>query len=171
MKEKEWCFLYTLELTIAVGASNVTKMFFRDLRPSFVFWNLKEGKHFCENDYGMPSSHTFLVFNLLSTVLTLLSHEFTHIKKSTMMKISIGCMTVVSATRIFLGVHSISQVTIGCLMGVTLYFGVEYYKPWLLVKIIHPLTRKRENRLKSLKKVAMFMCIYTATIFVVFLVC
>lgn len=56
----------------------------------------------------MPSSHTFLVFNLLSTVLTLLCHEFTNIKKSTMMKISIGLMAIVSATRIFLGVHSIS---------------------------------------------------------------
>lgn len=100
--------LYTLELTLAAGLSNVIKMLFRDLRPSFVFPVLKEGKHFCENDYGMPSSHTFLVFNLLSTVLTLLSHEFTHIKKNTMMKISVGFMLVVSATRIFLGVHSIS---------------------------------------------------------------
>lgn len=91
-----------------MGISNVFKMFFRDLRPSFLYLNLKEGNHFCENDYGMPSSHTFLVFNLLSTTLTLFSHEFQHIKKATMIKISVSFMVIVSATRIFLGVHTIS---------------------------------------------------------------
>lgn len=34
-------------------------------RPSFLYENLRsDNKHFCENDYGMPSSHTFLVVTL-----------------------------------------------------------------------------------------------------------
>lgn len=41
----------------------------------------------------------------------------------------------------------------GCLIGITLFFGVEFYKPWLLEKIIHPLTQKNKNKQNSLKRV------------------
>lgn len=56
-------------------------------------------------------------------------------------------------------------------MGITLYFGVEYYKPFLLKKIIYPLTRKREDKNKSLKIVVKFLICYTAVITVIFLLC
>ena len=61
-KYKKDAIFYSLLLYINVSVTSVLRMIMGEHRPSFLDIRLTDhNRHYCDSDYGMPSSHTFLV--------------------------------------------------------------------------------------------------------------
>ncbi len=160
--KKTRAFMYNIELGVVCYISNAAKLFFRDSRPSFEADALKQGGKFCENDYGMPSAHTMIVVNLTLVIISDVSKNFSQRNKKIANFIGAIASIAVSITRLFFGVHSINQVVMGFLGGVTLFWGFQVIEGPLCENIIIPLIRGRvypklKTRAMSLLTISMMI--------------
>ena len=141
------------------------------LRPSFVDVRLRqENRHFCENDFGMPSSHTFLVVLLSLISLKLFNKEARLITENMSLIISYSLIITIAFTRVYLGVHTFMQVFIGGFMAMNFYLVAEYYENYALKNFIQPIVEKDSPKKRRVFKNVNFILfsylIYATVVFV-----
>lgn len=131
-------------------------------RPSFIDNRLRQdNKHFCENDFGMPSSHTFLVVLLSLISLELFDKNIHFMTEDMSMILNYSLMVTIAFTRVYLGVHSFMQIFIGGFLAMELYLVAEYYKNIALEHIIDPILKSDSpKKRKVLKYVTLTLLVY-----------
>lgn len=137
-------------------------------RPSFIDTRLRESnKHFCENDYGMPSSHTFLVVLLCCFTFQQLDKNIHFIGEKLNYWLNVAILSIIAFTRLYLGVHTFMQVFFGGFLALTVFLICEINKDVLIANWIRPILRKTTRRKNILYKVSICMLIYTIIGFVI----
>ena len=140
---KKDAIFYSLTLYVCVSVSSLMKMIMKEHRPSFVDVRLiQRNKHFCENDYGMPSSHTFLTVLLSCFFFQQLRRNIDFMSQKTNYMINIGIMGMIAFTRVYLGVHTFMQILIGGLLAIEVYLLVEHFKSLVIQKVLEPILFK-----------------------------
>jgi membrane-associated phospholipid phosphatase len=143
-------FLDYIQVVFAVYFSNLIKMIYKATRPSFESKELRSTSHFCENDYGMPSAHTLIVIVLLLIISKDMGKFYSKSTKKMIRLSSILLMVCVILTRVYFGVHSLSQIFLGFFAGCAIYATFGYFEDYLCLKFILPfIVRSRfENERK-----------------------
>lgn len=112
---------------ISMGINSLLKVVFARLRPFQVDSEIINLRPETSGGYSMPSGHT----QSSSTVFFGLAYFF---KKKYLWIMATIIVSLVALSRMYIGVHYLSDVLVGGLLGIGLVFGIDY----LLNKIKNP---------------------------------
>ena len=148
---RPYSFIFTiLFLAIAVGLSDYISVIIKNLverpRPSHnseithlvhIVNNYRGGR------YGFVSSHAANVFAAAS----FLTHQFKHYKWNLLL---FGWATLVSYSRIYLGVHYPLDIICGATLGILIGMQCFMFKVWAAVFVGRFIEKRRKNKQKTL---------------------
>jgi dolichyldiphosphatase len=109
--------LFFIGLVMSHGLAKLIKKISKQPRPAGAFLS----------NYGMPSDHSMLMFFVTTYVGLLLMNDNRVTNSSTRISISSFLLTslLVAYSRLYLGVHSVAQVSVGSILGIA--FGCCWY--------------------------------------------
>lgn len=142
-KKKIKSFLNITKIFFSIYFSNLLKMLYRASRPSFEEKKLRQNQNFCENDYGMPSAHTFIIIILMLVISEDFIRNFKFLGKKTVRGFCYFLMVLVVFTRVYFGVHSLNQILMGIFAGAAVYCAFGFFEDFLCQFFILPFLFKR----------------------------
>lgn len=128
--------------------SALSKMILLGHRPFFI--SNEVNSSFCICDYGNPSSHAIIGLGTLMLIYTDIVHNEKISRNTAMfMKIIIVLAQAgISFSRLYLGAHSLNQITIGWSIGITAFLGIRRLNDYLQKYIMWPMFYKDRFRNK-----------------------
>ena len=161
-------------LSLCIFIHSFLKLIFMDQRPSFLSKRLKEGTHYCEKEYGMPSGHSIFAAYAFFCIANQYKKNHQHLSMYTPVLIFFTIFITglgIAFSRLYFGVHSFNQTIIGLLIGTFIFTFINSTKKILdlyIFKLVFKENQDKRNHvgflLVGLTLVFLFI-LYTAFLF------
>ena len=159
-KNPESSFALILGFAFFLYLQAILKLLYKDPRP--VMLSEKLNGDYCICDYGKPSGHSMSSVGMLLLIYSQIRFEYSPSRCfKIFLKIFFGSLVfMIMFSRLYLGVHSINQIFLGFIWGVTVFYFLKRYRDSILKYLIWPIFYKERFRSKNAIAFLFFIMIF-----------
>lgn len=163
-KRKQEAFLSFISIGICIFLLAIAKLVYSDTRPSFASEKLLNALYFCESDYGKPSGHAMSSTCMSILILHDSMINFKEKIQRNLSKVICGLIpAMVCASRVYFGVHSLNQITLGIFFGIFCAFTLIRFKKTIYQNFLEPIIERGNLQGGSTKSTIVFFSLWAAS--------